>query len=53
MHYTIYRSSPLVCLDYIRDIDEIRPGFDTLTFDGLLRHQIIHADKVNFSIESL
>ena len=42
------KSSYFICVDYIRDIDEVRPGFDTLTFDALLRHQIVHADKVDF-----
>jgi len=37
-------------LDYIRDIDEIRIGLHTLTFDGLLRQKILDNNAVGSTI---
>jgi hypothetical protein len=37
-------------IDYIRDIDEIRIGLHTLTFDGLLRKKILDDNDVGSTV---
>jgi hypothetical protein len=36
-------------IDYIREIDEVRSGFHTSTFDGLLKKHIVASNDVSYS----
>jgi len=46
----IFKNLFIENIDYIRDIDEIRIGLHTLTFDGLIRQKILDEDDVSSTV---